>query len=93
MVVKNGKKIAEIEEPGEYFGEAAVITGEARSASIVSKGRSRIKRFPGDKLPEIIEKFPHVIKQLFGESERRLQQSNQKMVRLLHERKNAAAGR
>ncbi len=90
MVVKNGKKIAEIVEPGEYFGEAAVITGEARSASIVSKGRSRIKRFPGDKLPEIIEKFPHVIKQLFGESERRLQQSNLKIVKLLHGMKKVA---
>jgi type IV pilus assembly protein PilB len=84
MVVKNGKKIAEIVEPGEYFGEAAVITGEARSASIVSKGRSRIKRFPGDKLPEIMEKYPDVAKQLFEESERRLQQSNLKMVKLLH---------
>jgi type IV pilus assembly protein PilB len=84
MVVKNGKKIAEIIEPGEYFGEASVITGEARSASIVSKGRSRIKRFPGDKLPEIMEKYPDVAKQLFEESERRLQQSNLKMVKLLH---------
>ena len=93
MVVKKGKKIAEIVEPGEYFGEAAVITDEPRSASIVSKGRSKIRRFPGDKLPEIIEKFPHVTKQLFGESERRLKKSNLKIVRLLNGRKQVAASR
>ncbi|HIJ56785.1 MAG TPA: type IV-A pilus assembly ATPase PilB [Deltaproteobacteria bacterium] len=85
MVVKNGKKIAEIFEPGEYFGEASVITGEARSASIVSKGRSRIKRFPGDKLPEIMEKYPNVAKQLFEETSKRLQNSNLKVIKLLNE--------
>jgi type IV pilus assembly protein PilB len=85
MVVKNGKKIAEIVEPGEYFGEAAVVTGEARSASIVSKGRSRIKRFPGDKLPEIMEKYPDVAKQLFEETSKRLQNSNLKVVKLLND--------
>ena len=91
MVVKKGRRIAEIIEPGEYFGEAAVMTGEPRSASIISKGRSKIRRFPGDKLPEIIEKFPHVTKQLFGESERRLQQSNLKVVKLLNGMKRVAA--
>jgi len=90
MVVKNGKKIAEIVEPGEYFGEAAVITGEARNASIVSKGRSRIKRFPGDKLPEIMEKYPDVASQLFEETSKRLQNSNLKVVKLLNEIKQKA---
>ena len=90
MVVKKGKKIAEIVEPGEYFGEAAVITGEPRSASIVSKGRSKIKRFPGDKLPEIMEKYPNVAKQLFEESAKRLQQTDLRIVRLLNEMKQRA---
>ena len=88
MVVKKGRKISEIIEPGEYFGEASVIIGEPRSASIVSKGRSKIRRFPGDKLPEIMEKYPDVAKQLFGESEKRLQRSNLKIVKLLNEMQN-----
>jgi len=91
VVVKRGRKISEITEPGEYFGEAAVMTGEPRSASIISKGRSKIRRFPGDKLLEIIEKYPHVTKQLFSESERRLQQSNLKVVKLLNGMKRVAA--
>jgi type IV pilus assembly protein PilB len=49
-VLRSGKKIAEITEPGEYFGEMAAILEEPRSASIISAGRCTIKRYPGDKL-------------------------------------------
>ncbi|WP_240744147.1 type IV-A pilus assembly ATPase PilB [Desulfopila sp. IMCC35006] len=81
-VVKGGKKIAELTEPGEYFGEMASITGEHRTASIISQGRSTVKRFPGDKLEEIIEKYPDVSNYLFKTMTRRLQKSNQIIVKL-----------
>jgi type IV pilus assembly protein PilB len=81
-VVKGGKKIAELTEPGEYFGEMASITGEQRTASIISQGRSTIKRFPGDKLEEIIEKYPDVSSHLFKTMTRRLQKSNLIIVKL-----------
>ncbi len=81
-VVKGGKKIAEITQPGEYFGEMAAITKEARSASIISKGRSKIKRFPGDKLEEIIEKYPEVAKHLFSVLANRLHQTDKKLVNI-----------
>jgi len=82
MVVKDGKKIASIVEPGEYFGEMSAITNEVRSASIVSKGRSVIKRYPGDKLNEIIEKYPDVSAHLFKALAARLGQANSIMVKL-----------
>ena len=82
MVVKDGKKIAEITQPGEYFGEMSAITGEARSAGIVSKGRCTVKRFPGDKLPEIIEKYPDVSNHPFKALAARLAQANAIMVKL-----------
>ncbi len=66
VVLKGGKKIAEITEPGVYFGEMAAVSGEPRSASIVSRGRSTVKRYPGDKLEEIIEQYPDVSKHLFA---------------------------
>ena len=37
---------------------------EVRSASIISKGRSVVKRFPGGKLSEVIEKHPEVVKEM-----------------------------
>lgn len=87
IVVKGGKIIAEIVQPGEYFGEMSAITGELRSASIISKGRSVIKRFPGDKIYELIEKYPDVAKHLFEVIANRLNQADKIMVRLINERK------
>jgi type IV pilus assembly protein PilB len=90
MVVKGGKKIAEITEPGSYFGEMSAISGEHRSASIVSKGRSQVRRFPGDKLNEIIEKYPEVSNHLFKTLVNRLEHSNEVIVKLAKAR--AAGG-
>jgi len=86
VVIKEGKKIAEITEPGDYFGEMSVITGEARSATIISRGRSVIKRFPGDKLPELMEKYPDVARHLFGVMATRLHRANEITVNLINER-------
>ncbi|MBC2696410.1 MAG: type IV-A pilus assembly ATPase PilB [Desulfobacteraceae bacterium] len=87
IVVKGGKKIAEIVQPGEYFGEISAITGEPRSASIISKGRTIIKRFPGDKLYELIEKHPDVAKNLFAVIAARLNKADKIMLRLINDRK------
>lgn len=81
-VVKGGKKIAELTEPGEFFGEMASISGEHRTASIISQGRSTIKRFPGDKIDEIIEKYPDVSAHLFRTMTSRLLKANQINVKL-----------
>jgi type IV pilus assembly protein PilB len=82
LVVRDGKKIAEISQPEEYFGEMSAISGGARTASIVSKGRAVVKRFPGDKLMEIIEKYPDVSRHLFKTLVSRLGQANEIMVKL-----------
>lgn len=81
-VVKSGKKIAELTEPGEYFGEMAAISGEPRSASIIAKGRATIKRYPGDKLNEVIHKYPEIAAQLFITMTSRLRKSNQITMKL-----------
>ena len=86
IVVKDGKKIAEITEPGEYFGEMSAITNEPRSATIISKGRTTIKRFPGDKLPELMEKYPEVSRHLFGILASRLHRADEITVNLINER-------
>jgi len=89
MVVKQGKKIAEVVQPGDYFGEISAITGEPRTASIVSKGRSQVKRFPGDKLYEIIEKYPDVAKNLFSTLSSRLCHADTMLVKLMRQKKLA----
>jgi type IV pilus assembly protein PilB len=79
-VVKDGKKIAEIIEPGVYFGEVAALIGEARTASVISNGRSRVTRYPGDKLSEVIQDYPDVAKHLFEVTAGRLHDTNKKLA-------------
>ncbi|MCL7486994.1 MAG: type IV-A pilus assembly ATPase PilB [Desulfobulbaceae bacterium] len=81
-VLKSGKKIAEITEPGEYFGEMSSISGEPRFASIVALGRCTVKRYPGDKLTEVLEKFPDISRQLFKTIVGRLQKADRMVVKL-----------
>jgi len=88
IVVKGGKKIAEITQPGAYFGEMSAISGEARTASIISKGRSTIRRFPGNKLYEVIETNPNVSKHLFKTIVSRLEHSNEIIMKLANGRKS-----
>ncbi len=85
LVIRDGKKIADIVQPDEYFGEMSAISGEARSATIISKGRSTIKRYPGDKLMEVIEKYPEVGKHLFMTIVNRLKQANEIIVNLANQ--------
>jgi type IV pilus assembly protein PilB len=85
-VVKQGKKIGQITEPGDYFGEMSSLSGKPRSATIISKGRSVIKRFPGDKLVEIIDKYPDVAKHLFEIIVGRLDHADKVIVKLVSER-------
>lgn len=81
-VLRSGKKIAEITEPGEYFGEMAAILEEPRSASIISVGRCTIKRYPGNKLAELIEKYPEVSRHLFRTLVERLHKTDRIVVQL-----------
>ncbi|MCI5221243.1 MAG: type IV-A pilus assembly ATPase PilB [Candidatus Electrothrix sp. AR4] len=81
-VLKKGKKIAEITEPGEYFGEMACILDEPRYASVVSIGRCKIKRYPGDKLVELIEKYPDISRHLFKTLATRLRKTDNIVIQL-----------
>jgi type IV pilus assembly protein PilB len=81
-VLKKGKKIAEITEPGEYFGEMSCILGERRYASVVSVGRCKIKRYPGDKIHELIEKYPAISSRLFKTMATRLRKTNNILIQL-----------
>jgi CRP-like cAMP-binding protein len=84
-VVKGGKKIAEICEPGVYFGEMAALIDEPRTASVVSNGRSKVTRYPGDKLAEVIQDFPNVAKHLFEVTAGRLNDMSKTLSKKLAE--------
>jgi len=89
-VVKGGKVISQIVQPGEYFGEMSAVTGDPRSATVISNNRSTVKRFPGDKLSEIIENYPHVAKHLFEVMANRLNIADRQIFKLLTEKSRSA---
>jgi type IV pilus assembly protein PilB len=86
IVVRAGKKIAEIVQPGEYFGEISAITGKTRSETVLSRGNSIVQRFPGNKLPEIIEKYPEITKNLLQANADRLNYANNIIVNIMNKR-------
>ncbi|HHO48135.1 MAG TPA: type IV-A pilus assembly ATPase PilB [Desulfobacteraceae bacterium] len=81
-VLKGGKKIAEITEPGEFFGEMAAISDEPRFATIVSMGRTTVTRYPGDKLMELLEDYPDISRKFFKIIVGRLQKADRMVVKL-----------
>ncbi|CAK8717267.1 Type IV-A pilus assembly ATPase PilB [Candidatus Electronema halotolerans] len=81
-VLKQGKKIAEITEPGEYFGEMACMLQEPRYASVISVGRSKVKKYPGDKLKELLEKYPEISNHLFKTLAKRLRKTDNIVIQL-----------
>jgi type IV pilus assembly protein PilB len=81
-ILRSNKKIAEITEPGEYFGEMAAILNGPRTATVMAMGRCSIKRFPGDKLWEIIEKYPDIAAPLFRTLTERLNRTGHIMVQI-----------
>ena len=87
---RNGKKMAEIAKPGEYFGEMAALTGKPRNISVFSKGKSAIRRFPGDKLPEIMENNPDVAKHLFQTMSLSLNHAYEIIGKMIKEKKGQA---
>jgi len=87
IVLRNGKQIAEIVRPGEYFGEMAALTGKPRTISVISREKSAIRRFPGDKLSGIIEKNPDIAKHLFETMALSLNRSHEIIGRLINEKK------
>jgi type IV pilus assembly protein PilB len=84
IVVKDGKKLSEITNPGEYFGEVAAITSDPRSASIISRGKSIVERYPGDKFAEIIEKYPDITKKLLEINAGRIGHAEKIIINLLN---------
>jgi type IV pilus assembly protein PilB len=71
----------------------SAISGEPRTASVMARGRCKVKRFPGNKLMEVIEKYPEVGKHLFKTLANRLSLANGIIVKLANERPAWPPGR
>jgi len=83
LVIKNsGAVVAEIAQPGEYFGEMSALMNKPRNATIISRGKSRIKAFPGDKLKETLENYPEIAYKIITSCLFRINAADRKMAEL-----------
>ena len=60
----------------------ACILNQPRYASVVAVGRCRIKRYPGEKIGELIEKYPDISTHLFKTMASRLRKTDQILIQL-----------
>ena len=56
-VLRSGKKIAEITEPGEYFGEIALLQNRPRTATITASVDTRLLSLKAEQFQELTSHF------------------------------------
>lgn len=81
-------------EPGDFFGEMAVLDGEPRSANAVAELESHAYFIPSISLKECLERSPRLAVNLFREFSLRLREFNKRHVEeLLQAERLALLGR
>ena len=80
---ENGKEIIlSISGPGDYFGEMAVIDGEPRSATIMTREPTELLIFSRSQLKVIFASHPDIVFNLMKGVTRRLREANKKIESL-----------
>jgi len=59
-VLKRGRAVAVIDEPGSYFGEMSVLLGVPRTATVVAAEESRLLVVPHDHVADFFGETPHL---------------------------------
>jgi len=60
LEIKNGNKTLDTAYPGECLGEFAFLTGEPRSAAVISLGESEVLELSLESMEEVVRNHPRV---------------------------------
>jgi len=82
IIIKNGRIVGDVSQPGDYFGEMSALLDQPRTATIKSKGKSVVKVFPGDKLKQTIESYPEIAFKIIRSLVLRLTEADKKLARI-----------
>lgn len=83
-VTKQGREIARINNPGEFFGEMASILKEQRTATITSIGKSIVQVYSGENIEELLEEHPEMAKKMIFTLANRLKEANARIIRAVN---------
>jgi type IV pilus assembly protein PilB len=82
VIIKNGRIVGDVSQPGDYFGEMSALLDQPRTATIKSKGKSVVKVFPGDKLNQTIENYPDIALKIIRSLVIRLTEADKKLSKI-----------
>ena len=88
LVTKEGKKVGEITQPKEYFGEISSLLNLQRTATVTSIGRSVVQVFPGDNLEATLAAYPRLAKKVIDTLASRLVGATEKIIKLSDGKEN-----
>jgi signal transduction histidine kinase len=79
VISKQGVSLARL-EPGDYFGEMSLITGDPRNATVTTNESSVLLEVSAPVFHVIIERSPRAMRNLLATFDRRLRRHNDKVV-------------
>ncbi len=79
-VTRAGWEVAEIAEPGAYFGEMSSLLGEPRSATVTALSEVRVLVVPPERLEDFFGTTPQLALRMARELARRLADTTQLLV-------------
>lgn len=82
--VRKGEKVLSVMEPGEVFGEMALLTGEPRSATVVARTPMELYQLHKEHFNHVLSWFPHLAWALSRSLARRLRMATDSRVAVEH---------
>ncbi|WP_028574262.1 cyclic nucleotide-binding domain-containing protein [Desulfonatronovibrio hydrogenovorans] len=79
-VSKDGRELARLDAPGEFFGEMAWILGEKRTASVRALGRTVLEVHPGEQLESIVSQYPQLAMRIITALSGRLARTSRELA-------------
>jgi PAS domain S-box-containing protein len=76
-ILKGNRKLADISEPGNLFGEMSFLLGARRTATAKAREDGKALRIPKEEISEFLEKFPEVTEDVTMLLARRLDETSQ----------------
>ncbi len=79
-VNKQGRVLALLNQPGDFFGEMAAILDETRTAGVRSVGESVLEVYPGEQWEQLLWDYPGMSARVVDNLARRLAQTSKELA-------------